>query len=30
LLTGKLMKGKYTAELWTRGLMRQKNNFTLE
>jgi hypothetical protein len=29
LLTGKLMKGKYTAELWTRGLMRQKNNFTL-
>jgi hypothetical protein len=24
------MKGKYTAELWTRGLMRQKNNFTLE
>jgi hypothetical protein len=30
LLTGKLMKGKYIAELWTRGLMRQKNNFTLE
>lgn len=30
LLTGKLIKGKYTAELWTRGLMRQKNNFTLE
>lgn len=30
LLSGKLMKGKYTAELWTRGLMRQKNNFTLE
>ncbi len=30
LLTGKLMKGKYTAELWTNGLMRQKNNFTLE
>lgn len=30
LLNGKLMKGKYTAELWTRGLMRQKNNFTLE
>jgi hypothetical protein len=30
VLTGKLMKGKYTAELWTRGLMRQKNNFTLE
>lgn len=30
LMTGSLMKGKYTAELWTRGLMRQKNNFTLE
>ncbi|MEY4465122.1 MAG: hypothetical protein RLZZ465_752 [Bacteroidota bacterium] len=30
LITGKLSKGKYTAELWTRGLMRQKNNFTLE
>lgn len=30
LITGKLIKGKYTAELWTRGLMRQKNNFTLE
>ncbi len=30
LLTGQLMKGKYIAELWTRGLMRQKNNFTLE
>ena len=29
-LTGKLLKGKYVAELWTRGLMRQKNNFTLE
>lgn len=29
-LTGKLEKGKYIAELWTRGLMRQKNNFTLE
>lgn len=30
VLTGKLLKGKYVAELWTRGLMRQKNNFTLE
>lgn len=29
VITGKLSKGKYTAELWTRGLMRQKNNFTL-
>ncbi len=29
VVTVKLSKGKYTAELWTRGLMRQKNNFTL-
>jgi hypothetical protein len=28
-LTGKLKKGKYTTELWTRGLLRQKNTFTL-
>lgn len=28
-LDGKLKKGKYTTELWTRGLLRQKNTFTL-
>jgi len=28
-LSGKLKKGKYTTELWTRGLLRQKNTFTL-
>ena len=29
-LKGKLKKGKYTTELWTRGLLRQKNTFTLD
>lgn len=29
-LDGKLKKGKYTTELWTRGLLRQKNTFTLK
>lgn len=29
-LAGKLKKGKYTTELWTRGLLRQKNTFILE
>ena len=28
-LSGKLKKGKYTTELWTRDLFRQKNTFTL-
>ena len=28
-LDGKLKKGKYTTELWTRGLLRQTNTFTL-
>jgi hypothetical protein len=28
-LSGKLKKGKYTTELWTRGLLRQKNTFNL-
>ena len=28
-LSGKLKKGRYTTELWTRGLLRQKNTFTL-
>ncbi len=29
-LTGKLKKGKYTTELWTRGLLRQKNTFNMK
>ena len=29
-LKGKLKKGKYTTELWTRGLLRQKNTFILD
>lgn len=29
-LKGKLKKGKYTTELWTRGLLRQKNTFVLD
>jgi hypothetical protein len=29
-LKGKLKKGRYTTELWTRGLLRQKNTFTLK
>ena len=28
-LSGKLKKGRYTTELWTRGLLRQKNTFNL-
>jgi cbb3-type cytochrome oxidase subunit 3 len=28
-LEGRLTKGKYTCELWTRGLLRQKNTFEL-
>jgi hypothetical protein len=28
-LEGRLTKGKYTVELWTRGLLRQKNTFEL-
>ncbi len=29
-LVGKLNKGRYITELWTRGLLRQKNSFELE
>jgi len=29
-LKGKLKKGRYTTELWTRGLLRQTNTFTLK
>ncbi len=29
-LVGKLSKGRYITELWTRGLLRQKNSFELE
>ena len=28
-LAGKLKKGKYSTELWTRGLLKQKNTFEL-
>ncbi len=28
-LAGKLKKGRYTTELWTRGFLRQKNTFNL-